>query len=59
VVLYQDIYKDEELVVPEDVTVVIKARQITVEGPRGKLVKVTFFLRCGIFFVFRDSRALF
>ena len=36
----RDIYKDEDLVVPDNVTVVIKARQVTVEGPRGKLVKV-------------------
>ncbi|KAG0142732.1 hypothetical protein CROQUDRAFT_49861 [Cronartium quercuum f. sp. fusiforme G11] len=35
----KDIYKDEELVVPEGVKVTIKARQITVEGPKGKLVK--------------------
>ncbi|KAH9809674.1 ribosomal protein L6, alpha-beta domain-containing protein [Melampsora americana] len=35
----KDIYKDEELIVPEGVKVAIKARQITVEGPRGKLVK--------------------
>jgi len=35
----RDIYKDEELLVPKDVTIEIKARTITVEGPRGKLVK--------------------
>lgn len=36
----RDIYADEDLAVPENVTVAIKARQVTVEGPRGKLVKV-------------------
>jgi len=35
----RDIYKDEELVVPEGVKVHIKAREVTVEGPRGKLTK--------------------
>jgi len=35
----RDIYKDEELIVPENVKVAVKARTITVEGPRGKLVK--------------------
>ena len=36
----KDIYKDEELDIPSDVTLVIKARTITCEGPRGKLEKV-------------------
>ncbi|KAH8922215.1 ribosomal protein L6 [Atractiella rhizophila] len=35
----RDIYKEEELPIPEGVTVAIKARTITVEGPRGKLTK--------------------
>jgi len=35
----KDIYKDEELIIPEGVTVQIKARDIHVEGPRGKLHK--------------------
>jgi hypothetical protein len=35
----RDILSTEELTVPEGVTVQIKSRQITVEGPRGKLVK--------------------
>lgn len=35
----KDITSNESLVVPEGVTVTLKARNITVEGPRGKLVK--------------------
>jgi large subunit ribosomal protein L9e len=35
----KDILQTEELEVPEGVTVAIKSRQITVEGPRGKLEK--------------------
>ncbi|KAK9899742.1 60S ribosomal protein L9 [Cystobasidium minutum MCA 4210] len=35
----RDIYKDETVVVPAGVTLAIKSRVITVEGPRGKLVK--------------------
>jgi large subunit ribosomal protein L9e len=37
----RDIQKIEELVIPEGVKVAIKSRVITVEGPRGKLVKVS------------------
>lgn len=36
----KDIYKDEEIIVPADVTLEIKSRVIKVEGPRGKLTKV-------------------
>lgn len=35
----KDVSSIESLVVPKDVTVEIKARTVTVEGPRGKLVK--------------------
>lgn len=35
----KDISSIESLVVPEGVTVAIKARTVTVEGPRGKLTK--------------------
>ncbi|ADV20061.1 50S small subunit ribosomal protein L9e [Cryptococcus gattii E566] len=35
----KDISSIESLVVPESVTVAIKARTVTVEGPRGKLTK--------------------
>jgi hypothetical protein len=35
----KDISSVESLVVPEDVTVSLKARTITVTGPRGTLVK--------------------
>ncbi|KAI9271656.1 ribosomal protein L6, alpha-beta domain-containing protein [Phascolomyces articulosus] len=35
----KDIYKDEELAIPEGVTVNIKSRVITVKGPRGELTK--------------------
>lgn len=37
----KDIYKDETVVVPSDVKLAIKSRVITVEGPRGKLEKVS------------------
>lgn len=36
----KDIYKDEEIKVPAGIKLAIKSRVITVEGPRGKLVKV-------------------
>ncbi|MBW0466043.1 hypothetical protein O181_005758 [Austropuccinia psidii MF-1] len=35
----KDIYKDEELAIPEDVKVTIRARQVTVQGPKGTLCK--------------------
>lgn len=35
----RDIYKDEELLVPEGVKVTIRARVVTVEGPKGSLCK--------------------
>jgi large subunit ribosomal protein L9e len=35
----RDILKTEELDVPEGVTVALKSRLITVEGPRGKIEK--------------------
>ncbi|KAL1918022.1 60S ribosomal protein uL6 [Calcarisporiella thermophila] len=35
----RDIYKDEELIIPEGVTVEIKSRIATVKGPRGELRK--------------------
>ena len=36
----KDIYKEESLDIPEGVTVAIKARVVTVVGPRGTLQKV-------------------
>ncbi len=35
----KDVSSTESLVVPDGVTVILKARKVTVEGPRGKLVK--------------------
>lgn len=35
----KDLYKDEELDIPEGVSVNIKSRLITVKGPRGELTK--------------------
>ncbi|CEP16367.1 hypothetical protein [Parasitella parasitica] len=35
----KDIYKQDELAIPEGVTVNIKSRQVTVSGPRGELSK--------------------
>src|SRR6478735_11330334 len=35
----KDIYKQDELEIPEGVKVNIKSRQVTVEGPRGVLTK--------------------
>lgn len=37
----KDIYKEELLDIPEGVTVTIKARIVTVVGPRGTLQKVS------------------
>lgn len=36
----KDIYKEEEIIVPEGVSLEIKSRAITVTGPRGTLKKV-------------------
>ncbi|KAF7726901.1 hypothetical protein EC973_008196 [Apophysomyces ossiformis] len=35
----KDIYKDDELIIPEGVEVSVKARNVTVKGPRGELKK--------------------
>jgi large subunit ribosomal protein L9e len=35
----KDIYKDEELDIPEGVEVSVKSRQVTISGPRGRLTK--------------------
>ncbi|KAG2182168.1 hypothetical protein INT43_007095 [Umbelopsis isabellina] len=35
----KDIYKDDELIIPENVEVNIKSRIVTVKGPRGELTK--------------------
>lgn len=35
----KDISANENLVIPDGVTVTLKARTVTVEGPRGKLTK--------------------
>ncbi|KAF8528962.1 60S ribosomal protein L9 [Hysterangium stoloniferum] len=35
----RDVLQTEELIIPENVSLSIKSRLITVEGPRGKLVK--------------------
>ncbi|KAI9496643.1 ribosomal protein L6, alpha-beta domain-containing protein [Zychaea mexicana] len=35
----KDIYKDDELAIPEGVTVNVKSRVVTVKGPRGELTK--------------------
>jgi large subunit ribosomal protein L9e len=35
----RDVQKNEELLIPEGVTVAIKSRVVVVEGPRGKLEK--------------------
>ncbi|RUS30359.1 ribosomal protein L6, alpha-beta domain-containing protein [Jimgerdemannia flammicorona] len=34
-----DIYKDEELTIPEDVEISVKSRIVRVKGPRGELTK--------------------
>ena len=39
----RSIYNDELLEVPNGVSVDIKSRVVTVEGPRGKLTKVSIF----------------
>ena len=35
----RSILKEDYLVIPDDVTVSVKARKVTVSGPRGKIVK--------------------
>ncbi|KAF7732376.1 hypothetical protein EC973_005272 [Apophysomyces ossiformis] len=35
----KDIYKDDELIIPDGVEVSVKARNVTVKGPRGELKK--------------------
>ncbi|KAI8646234.1 ribosomal protein L6, alpha-beta domain-containing protein [Parasitella parasitica] len=35
----KDIYKQDELAIPEGVTVTVKSRQVVVKGPRGELAK--------------------
>ncbi|CAJ0648884.1 10653_t:CDS:10 [Entrophospora sp. SA101] len=35
----KDIYKDEELDIPEGIEIAVKAREVTVKGPRGELRK--------------------
>ena len=35
----KDIYKDEELEIPEGVSLTVKSRLVTVKGPRGELTK--------------------
>ncbi|KAI9287059.1 ribosomal protein L6, alpha-beta domain-containing protein [Umbelopsis sp. AD052] len=35
----KDIYKDDELIIPQGVEVTIKSRIVTVKGPRGELTK--------------------
>ncbi|KAH8556435.1 ribosomal protein L6, alpha-beta domain-containing protein [Umbelopsis sp. PMI_123] len=37
--LSKDIYKDDELIIPQGVEVNIKSRIVTVKGPRGELTK--------------------
>ncbi|KAI9271556.1 ribosomal protein L6, alpha-beta domain-containing protein [Phascolomyces articulosus] len=47
----KDIYKDDELTIPEGVTVDIKSRVVTVKGPRGELTKNLRHLNIEIKFV--------
>lgn len=42
----KQIYKEEAFDVPEGVSVTIKARVITVVGPRGTLLKVRSLASC-------------
>ena len=52
----KDITSVETLTVPEGVTVTIRARKVTVEGPRGTLTKSVPHIQMDIQFV---SRAYF
>lgn len=51
----KDVSSIESLVVPKDVTVEIKARTVTVEGPRGKLVKNVSHIQMDIQLVSGDA----
>lgn len=53
----KDITSVESLTIPEGVTVVSKARTITVEGPRGKLVKRVGHIQMDIQVVSIGARA--
>ncbi|KAK4684649.1 large subunit ribosomal protein L9e, partial [Tremellales sp. Uapishka_1] len=57
----KDITSVENLIVPEGVTVALKARQITVEGPRGKLVKKVAHIQLDMQIVktAKDTRVVF
>ncbi|KAI8366656.1 ribosomal protein L6, alpha-beta domain-containing protein, partial [Radiomyces spectabilis] len=51
----KDIYKDDELTIPEGVQVAIKARNVTVKGPRGELSKNLRHLNIEIKFEGKDK----
>ncbi|KAI8379459.1 ribosomal protein L6, alpha-beta domain-containing protein [Radiomyces spectabilis] len=51
----KDIYKDDELTIPEGVQVSIKARNVTVKGPRGELSKNLRHLNIEIKFEGKDK----
>lgn len=51
----KDISAVESLVVPEGVTVTLKARKITVEGPRGTLTKSVGHIQMDIQLVSCDT----
>ncbi|KAL1934901.1 hypothetical protein VTP01DRAFT_7083 [Rhizomucor pusillus] len=51
----KDICKDDELIIPEGVTVNIKSRVVTVKGPRGELTKNLRHLNIEIKFEGKDK----
>ncbi|CAO3644742.1 unnamed protein product [Cunninghamella echinulata] len=51
----KDIYQDDELIIPQGVKVSIKARDITVTGPRGTLKKNLRHLNIEIKFATKDK----
>lgn len=44
----KDLSSIETIVVPKDVTVTLKSRVVTVEGPRGKLTKAVKHIQMDI-----------
>lgn len=53
--IFQDIYKDDELLIPQGVEVNIKSRIVTVKGPRGELTKNLRHLNMEIKFASEDK----
>ncbi|CAO3623960.1 unnamed protein product [Cunninghamella echinulata] len=54
----KDIYKSEELIIPQDVKVKVDSRKVTVTGPRGTLSKNLRHLNIEIKFLGKDKLSI-